>query len=412
MAEKKRLDKTGRRLYKGENQQKDGRYRYRWTDKGGRRHTIYADTLEILRSREDDITRDRLDKINTDKEFQTVNDVFDRWIDDKVGLRDTTNTNYRYMYNQFVRDDIGKKILTQVTKSMVKNFYNRLATQSGLKVATIDNIHTVLHQVFACAVDDDYIRKNPSDGCLTELKRSHNFDTEKKRALTVEEQNLFLDYLKESEQYGHWYPIFCVMLGTGLRVGEVTGLRWKDVDEANGEVRVRQNLVYYNHRTDGCYFSVHTPKTDAGVREIQMFDTVKEAFKMERKAQKENNTVCKVTIDGYTDFVFVNRFGNAQHQGTLNKALRRIIRDCNDEILLRDPNAKVLLPKFSCHTLRHTFATRMVENDMNPKALQAIMGHKDIETTMNIYADATKGFKKQQMEKVAKAMKEKSVAIA
>ena len=103
-------------------------------------------------------------------------------------------------------------------------------------------------------------------------------------------------------------------------------------------------------------------------------------------------------VDGYTDFIFVNRFGGTQHQGTLNKAIRRIIRDCNDEILLnaKEKQDPVLLPPFSCHSLRHTFATRLCEANVNIKVIQDVLGHVDISTTMNIYADATKYLKKQE----------------
>ena len=87
-----------------------------------------------------------------------------------------------------------------------------------------------------------------------------------------------------------------------------------------------------------------------------------------------------------------------QHQGTLNKALRRIIRDCNFEVL--DKNHRedaVILPKFSNHSLRHTFTTRMCEAGVNIKAMQEILGHADAETTMDIYAEATKELKKSEL---------------
>ncbi len=90
---------------------------------------------------------------------------------------------------------------------------------------------------------------------------------------------------------------------------------------------------------------------------------------------------------------FINRFGQAQHQATLNKAIRRIIRDCNDEQFLHSDEPDVLLPHFSCHSLRHTFTTRMCEAGVNIKVIQDALGHSDISTTLNIYADVTKEMK-------------------
>lgn len=191
-------------------------------------------------------------------------------------------------------------------------------------------------------------------------------------------------------------------LGTGLRVGEVTGLRWCDIDLEDGIIDVNHTLVYYDHRTSegkkGCYFNVNTPKTEAGNRQVPMLDFVKEAFVMEKERQELLGVHCEATIDGYTDFIFLNRFGQPQHQSTLNKAIRRIIRDCNDEQFLKTENPKVLLPHFSCHSLRHTFTTRMCEAGVNIKVIQDTLGHKDITTTLNIYTDVTKELKRTEFD--------------
>ena len=198
------------------------------------------------------------------------------------------------------------------------------------------------------------------------------------------------------------YPVFAVMIGTGLRVGEVTGLRWCDIDLEEGIIDVNHTLVYYDHRTEGskrgCYFNVNTTKTPAGRRKVPMLGFVKEAFLMEKERQELLDLHCEATVDGYTDFIFINRFGQPQHQATLNKAIRRIIRDCNDEQLLKDENAEVLLPHFSCHSLRHTFTTRMCEAGVNVKVIQDTLGHKDISTTLNIYTDVTKELRKSEFE--------------
>ena len=265
-------------------------------------------------------------------------------------------------------------------------------------------IHTVLHQVLELAVEDEYLRYNPADKALMELKKAHNCDTQKKMALTVKEQELFEDFLRRKPRYNHCSPIFTVMLWTGMRVGEVTGLRWCDIDLEKEIINVNHTLVYYakadgEHRS--CSFGINTPKTRAGNRIIPMLPKVKQAFLDEKKYQEEAGIKCNCRIDGYTGFIFVNRFGHAQHQGTVNKALKRIIRDCNYDEIDRAKKEKLenvlTLPPFSNHTLRHTFTTRMCEAGVNIKAMQDILGHADAETTMNIYADATSDLKNREM---------------
>ena len=393
----KRKDKDRIVLRKGECQRPNGSYDYRWTDQFGKRHVIYGKTLEELREKEKEVDRDISDGIKAEKRNTTINELFDLWCHIKRGLKDNTFQNYKYMYNTFVRPKFGKLKISQVKKSDVKRFYNYLADERGLQASTIDSIHTVLHQVFDLAVDDGYIRSNPSERVLKELKQAHCFQTEKRKALTVAEQELFLDYLRNTPQYRHWYPIFAVMLGTGLRVGEATGLRWCDIDLDEGLIDVNHTLVYYCHGPQkGCSFNVNTPKTKAGERVVPMLGFVKEAFLEERENQKETGISCNASVDGYTDFIFVNRYGDTQHFGTLNKAIRRIIRDCNDAQFEKSENPEVLLPHFSCHTLRHTFTTRMCEAGVNIKVIQDALGHADVSTTLGIYADVTKDLRKDE----------------
>ena len=402
MATPKRKDKSRVVLRTGEVQRANGTYHYCWTDSDGKRRYVYGKTLDELRYKEEQIAKDKSDGIKAEARYTTINDLFDLWKILKRGLKNNTFENYKYMYETFVRNQIGNVRVQTLKKSDIKRFYNYLADERHLKAATIDNFHTVLHQILDMAVDDAYIRNNPSNNVLRELKKSHIFQTEKRRGLTRPEQDLFLDYLKNTPSSQNWYPVFAVMLGTGLRVGEVTGLRWCDIDLEEGVIDVNHTLVYYDHRTDGskkgCYFNVNTTKTPASNRQVPMLDFVKEAFLMEKEKQELLDLHCEATVDGYTDFIFINRFGQPQHQSTLNKAIRRIIRDCNDEQLLKDENAEVLLPHFSCHSLRHTFTTRMCEAGVNVKVIQDTLGHKDISTTLNIYTDVTRELKRSEFE--------------
>ena len=378
-------------LRKGEQQRPNGTFAFRWTDSCSQRHAIYAETLAELRAKEALIAKDISDQIKPEARTITLNDLFNRWQQLKRGLKDNTFQNYVYMYNQYVMPRFGYKRISTLVKSDLKHFYNTLVDERGLSIATVDVVHNVVHQVLEMAVEDSYIRRNPADTVLKELRKELALRRSKRRALTKDEQELFLRYLKESAQYRHWHPVFAVLIGTGLRVGEAVGLRWCDIDLDEGIIDVNHTLVYYRHAVDGCYCNIHTPKTVNGIRQVPMLSFVKEAFIEERQRQQDEGIKCNATIDGYTDFIFLNRNGQPQHQGTLNKALRRITRDCNANAMSR--GSKVLLPHFSCHSLRHTFTTRMCEAGVNIKVIQDTLGHADVSTTLNIYADATKELK-------------------
>jgi hypothetical protein len=148
----KRKDKARVVLRKGESQRKDGKYDFRWTSPDGKRHSIYAATLEELREKENDIQRDSLEGIKAEARYVTLNDVFTLWAKVKRGLKDNTFQNYLYLYRQFVESDFGKSKVSALKKSDVKQFYNTLADERGLQISTIDSVHTVLHQVLDMAV--------------------------------------------------------------------------------------------------------------------------------------------------------------------------------------------------------------------------------------------------------------------
>lgn len=138
-----------------------------------------------------------------------------------------------------------------------------------------------------------------------------------------------------------------------------------------------------------------------------MTSEVKKAFLMEKELQEAFNVKCCDSIGGCNNFVFLNRFGNVHNNGTLNKALRRIVRDCNLDIIDKSHSSSteaVLLPHLSNHILRHTFSTRLNENNVNVKVIQAILGHADVSTTMDIYVDTTEDFKNDSMREFEKSM--------
>ena len=409
-----RYDSNHVRLKTGEGQRQDGTYCYRWTDVFGHRRAVYARTLSELREKEEQIIIDRHDGIKTTSANMTLNDLYELWKDIKRGIKDSTKQNYVYMYDQHVKPVFGRNKLKHIKRTDVRRFYINLIEDKGLCLATLDNIHTVLHQVLQVAVDDDMIRKNPSDNMVREMRLAIGDDSVKRKALTWEEEKLFLTYMKDHPKYYHWYPVFYVLLNTGMRFGECAGLRHCDIhtDPRSGQkyISVNHTLVYYNHthhQKGGCGYTMNTPKTKAGIRQIPISDSVLEALKMEKEYQELAGITCTAHIDGYTDFIFLNQNGNVYNCEALNKAIHRIVRDCNSEILEREglESNPVLLPHFSCHVLRHTFATRAAESGvLAPKTLQSILGHADISTTFNIYVTCDENIKRIEITALDKYM--------
>lgn len=410
----RRKDSKGRNLKDGEDQLKNGRYRYRYIDIHGERKAVYSwrlvatDRLPArkrddlsLREKAEQIERDNRDGIdNRTAERVTLNDIFALYMSDKRDLKQSTATNYRYMYSKYVSENLGVRPIAKIKYSTVKAFFNSLIDEKGFKPNSVEIIHTILHPVFTLAIRDGYIRTNPTDGIIRELKKAHDWEKPKRHALTEEQQRLFVDFLAGSEMYNHWLPIFTVFLGTGCRVGELIGLRWKDCDFQNGVISINHNLIYRMQDSGKCEFHITTPKTSAGCRNVPMLDEVRVALSRERLRQFQEG-YCIDDIDGYSGFCFSNKLRHIHSPHALNRALERIRLACNEqeaEKAKKERREPIVIPHFSVHNLRHTFCTRFCENETNIKVIQEIMGHADIETTMNVYAEATECKKKESFE--------------
>lgn len=414
MSEKRR-DSKNRILQNGESQRKDGKYEFKYVDVNGTRRSAYSWKLVAtdkvpegkrcelsLREMEKQIRRDLEDGISTHTANSiTLNELFDTYMSTKE-LKQSTRTNYMYMYKNYVSDVIGKRRIGSIKYSDIKKFYNSLILEKKFKPNSMEIINTILHPVFTMAVRDGYIRTNPSDGVMAEIKKSHNWEKPKRHALTEEQQAKFIDFVANSETYNHWLPLLTVFLGTGCRVGEIIGLTWDDCNFAEGIISINHNLIYRQPDDGKCEMHITTPKTESGKRIVPMFEAVRKALLQEKKQQMKqgfNSTI----IDGYSGFIFTNRCGYVHNPQTINRAIKRIYTACNEqevEQAKKEHRQPVLIPHFSVHNLRHTFCTRFCENETDLKIIQEIMGHSDITTTMNIYNEATKERKQESFARL------------
>ena len=398
-----RKDSRGYALRSGECQRSDGRYSYSYTDRNRKRHTIYGKDLVELRKKEQGIRRDLEDGLDPQRaERVTVNEVYDSYIKQKYDLKATTRTNYIYTYDHFIRETFGRRRLASVHYSDVRQFYYSLIMEEKLSPATIDNVHTQLHPAFQMAVRNGLIRTNPAAGVLGEIKKSHLWYKPKRKSLTVAEQKAFMNFLYSNHQYQGWKPIITILIGTGMRIGECLGLRWEDLDFENRFIDVNHNLVHRRVDKEGGTLHINSPKTEAGCRKIPMIKEVYEAFLEEYELQRITG-FCTQEIEGYSGFVFANSEGTVTIPSEVNRAIHSITADYNNEETAKAKAEKrepLLLPDFSAHHLRHTFSTIFYENETYIKVIQSVMGHKDIQTTMDIYADCSEEKKKEVIEKM------------
>lgn len=241
------------------------------------------------------------------------------------------------------------------------------------------------------------------------MKKRHGGPKKLRKALTKEQQRSFLNYVANNPFYYTWYPFFVFMFGTGCRISEVVGMRWDDVDMDKRMISVNHNLTYYPRSENSfkCEFRVSDPKTDAGDRIIPMMQPVYDALKSEYERQEEEG-FCEENVDGITNFVFMNRFGSPHKPASVNREIRRIVDAHNREEEIKAKKEKrdpIMIPYFSNHVIRHTFASNFCQHETNIKVIQEVMGHADVTTTLNIYAEVNdEQITKDALENLAKNM--------
>lgn len=394
----KRYTQNKTKLRKGEYQRSNKTFQYSWYDKCGKRHYVYAKTLPELRKKEAEIIKGTLEGIDYSKLESTINSYFELWKNIKTGIRETTFASYVRYYKRYVEPEFGKMKLKNVTYSSIVLFLNEMAVKRGLSFGSIRNIKVVLSMVLDIAVKDNVLKSNPCQGTLKELQREYGKDAKEVRALTLEEQKLFESFLSKPGRYNRYYPIFTVMLWTGMRVGEVLGLTWDDIDFENNEIDVNHTLLYYDKgKGEGSDYKINPPKTKSSNRTVPMLPKVREALLKEKEYQEQLGIKCVSEVDGLTNFIFLNNKGKVLSHKKLNHKLSVICNAINEELRTDKSRTVNDFPHVHNHMLRHTFATRMREAGADMKAVSDMMGHEGILITLKTYTDASREFKRREI---------------
>lgn len=274
-----------------------------------------------------------------------------------------------------------------IKKSDVRRFYAELAKQ-GFANGTIQIFQKIIHPALEMLVEDEILGKNPSDAACREYAK-----TESRNAMTVEEREIFFnEIIKRCRNSERYRIILTIMKGLACRINELIGLTWNDIDMKNRCVHINHGIVY--RKKDGKYCFYVTKGTDKNrERTIYMTDEVYKCFFELWKNRFKNPST--VEIDGYSDFVFVSRRGYPLLPSTVNSAIDKMVKRYKKETG-KD------FPRVSNHIFRHTGCTEMAEAEVDPGALQYIMGHKDYKQIRKVYDSVSQERVRTQMQKLNK----------
>ena len=403
MSIEKRKDRKGRILQRGERQHSDGRYEYRFIDESGERQAIYSwklvdsDTVpagkrcvESLRAMEKHIHKDLDDGIRVNEADKvTANERFAKWMVDCAGILDSdTLVSYRALYNKHFRDTLGGRKLKNIHNSDLKKLYTDMVEEKGLAVSTAQSLNSAVGQMFQAAVDDEILRKNPAVGATAKLSAKHRGEKQLKDALTADQQQSFLAFVKESPRFSRIYNLMVVLFGTGMRISEAVGLVSSECSFKHKRIKVCRELRY-RQGLDGHYHYQlkQKVKTEAGKREIPMFPEVALSLRAEINKSRKTGTPL-FEIDGMSGFIFLNHAGKPftpTHVYELMQAAVKAYNKSEAEQARQEHRKAKLMPHISPHTCRHSFATRLHENKIDPLTIKTVMGHERYETSANTY---------------------------
>ena len=363
----KRFAKGRVKLKEGEYQRPNGTFEYKWTDRFGKRHSVYAKTIPALRAKEEKILRDTLDGIGYVDRNQTINSYFAVWKKIKSGIRESTFITYLRLYQRYIEPQFGNTVLKDLSYSKVVMFYKDLIEKRGLSVSSASNVNVVLGMILDLAIKDGALRTNPCTGAMKELQRKYADTVKEVKALTSTEQALFEDFISKPGIFHCLEPIITVMLYTGMRVGEVVALKHSDFDGMS--VRVQRSETRYRLPSGRYEYVVQDhPKTDAGFRTIIIPDSYKWVVdKLKR-------------CNPFGEWLFVKR--DKKTRITTNTIRTRVRGICKE----------LDIPVRSSHKIRKTYGTILLDNNIDSKLIQSQMGHTNIQVTENYYHRDRKKF--------------------
>lgn len=370
----------GKKLPAGITQRANGLYMGRVTYHGNN-HTLYNRNLTELKKKMVDL-RYSLEHGTFVKESKiTLDDWFNEWITTykQNTVKQGTVESYKKHYSAYLKKPLGKLKLADIRAEHLQKVLNNMS-KDGYADDTITLTYCVLSGVFKQAYKNELIAKNP----FSLITRPKGKAKKERVVFTKEQQEIYMQYAEKS----YLCNLFQLAICTGMRNGELGGVLWSDVDFKNRVIHIQHTLV----PSEGGGWRNDTPKTRTSKRDIPMIGKAYDILKCQEKEYKEyKGNVTKINND---DFVF-----SVMGEPVSRKRITHEIAVMLDNMAADG----VKFPYFTLHTTRHTFATRCIENGMDPQVLKTILGHATLSMTMDLYSHVLPDTKAEQMEKVASA---------
>ena len=295
----------------------------------------------------------------------TLGEWMDKWMDEYMifTIKENTIKGYRSQIDHQIKPFIGHKQLASLTTADIQKFYNKIKKEGRvhphpihghvLSDSMVRKIHMMLHEAMEVSVRERYIVRNPTDNTTIPKKT-----TTEKQVLDDSQLNRFLEAI-QGEPY--WHDFFYVEVMTGLRRGEICGIKWSDIDFNEGTLCIKRSVS----TKEGGGVSIGETKTDAGVRTIIMPPSVA-------------TLLWKKRSDAINEWVFPHYTNPSDplHPSSAYKKLKTLLK-------------RLELPLLRFHDLRHTFATQATDGGVDPKTLAGILGHTDASFTLDTYTHVT-----------------------
>lgn len=298
-------------------------------------------------------------------------------------LRDTTFYNIKNMVEIKILPELGHLKIGQITTNRITMFLNDVSIKKDketgkplkpkqyYKDSYVQAIYSSLFRIFNVAISNGWIKDNPCNNAIKPRKNR----TAKKKPLEIEQ---IKDILNKTNEYTTYNAIIQFQIYTGMRIGETLALTWDDIDFKKREININKTVNFI--KTD---FIVGPPKTENSYRTLGMNNAIYHLLKLTKKEQNVRKRELKNLYEDH-NLVFSQVTGNYIYRTEINNRLNTIKKGTDYEYI-------------TVHFLRHANATLLLNNGVDLKIVSAHLGHNDIKTTANIYADVLKS----QQQKVA-----------